>query len=179
MHTFKELDYKSVWLNLTIICQKLQPERLKLMNDSQEYVPSESYSQGSKRDNGPVEEYKESRPSINKFKKKSSKYLSERLSAQASREGKRDSMNSNFNNSLYASNESKLGENAYSCIPCVGQNDTSKPRGRGDNFLSKLLGGRKQPKVKTKRQFDANKSVDYRFKEDHELSNRSITRHKR
>lgn len=42
MYTFKELDYKSVWLNLTIICQKLNSEKHKLMNDSKEYVPSES-----------------------------------------------------------------------------------------------------------------------------------------
>lgn len=48
IYTFKELDYKSVWLNLTIIWQKINTEKYKLMNDSKSYVPSESENEESK-----------------------------------------------------------------------------------------------------------------------------------
>ena len=37
LHVFKELDHKSCWKSLIIICQELAEENWRFMNDSQEY----------------------------------------------------------------------------------------------------------------------------------------------
>ena len=47
LYTFKELDYKSVWVNMTVICRKLTIEQCVLRNDSESYKPSEGSEVGS------------------------------------------------------------------------------------------------------------------------------------
>lgn len=114
MHTFKELDYKSAWLTLTVICKRISPERLKLMNDSQEYQPSESGSEISQDQNKRKEEIKlpSQEKRLSKNSKKSSKYIKEMLSAHNSMEGKSDMQSSVRQNSVYIDNQT-VTENEY------------------------------------------------------------------
>jgi hypothetical protein len=109
-HTFKELDYKSSWLNLTVVCMKLSPENSRLMNDCEEYVPSEisEISQSN-------EEVKDLRQNNQrKVKQKSSKVINERFSAHASKYNKSDLGSSYENYSVYYENNSdNFSNNAY------------------------------------------------------------------
>ena len=41
LYTFKEMDYKSVWVNMTIVWRKLSMEHQVLMNDTSSYKASE------------------------------------------------------------------------------------------------------------------------------------------
>jgi hypothetical protein len=114
MYTFKELDYKSVWINLTVVCKKIKQNNKMIVNDSNEYIASESVSESISSVNK-NEESKMDNTSI-KIKKKSSKYFNERLSAKPSK-AQNDSealASSIVDNSVYMDNQSEYGPNEYS-----------------------------------------------------------------
>jgi len=67
MHNFKEFDYKSVWVNLTITTKALSIENQILKNDSQSYEPSED----SKLEENLKEEQKEKAKILKKKERKS------------------------------------------------------------------------------------------------------------
>ena len=92
-----------------------------LMNDSKEYVPSQSDIQENKiiheekKIKVKSEESKRSQKSKERRKRKSSKYFNERLSAIASHKQKEsESLASSIvNNSVYLENESEYGSLVY------------------------------------------------------------------
>ncbi|CAI2365047.1 unnamed protein product [Moneuplotes crassus] len=153
MHLFKEMDHKNVWINLTVSVKMFCDEDDVQINDSQDYVPSQDYSVG-------LNSIQESEKFMKKAKakKKSSNYFSQRLSAIASqkmRESERLS-SSILNNSVYIDNGTEYGHDGYSCIPCL------KPSKK--QYMPKSVNNPK-PSDRSKRRFDANKSVDCRISE--------------